>query len=53
VKYFDKGEKRMFDFDDYKRNRGIESDDDFDYNFDYDYDYGYDEEYEDSDRYYL
>lgn len=43
----------MFNFDNYGRNRAIESDDEFDYDFDYDYDYGYDEEYDDSDRYYL
>lgn len=43
----------MFDYDDFRKNRGIEYEDEIDYDFDYSYDYPYEDEYDDSDRYYF
>ena len=48
-----RGIYKVFDYDDFSKNRGIESEDEIDYDFDYSYDYPYEDEYDDSDRYYF
>lgn len=48
-----RGIYKVFDYDDFRKNRGIESEDEIDYDFDYSYDYPYEDEYDDSDRYYF